>query len=100
MNDRFRQQAWLDSQLQRTEEGVPSGALAGIEGRSIWRELQSASVAAWEGVKAQQSDTRAGDGGPPTATPGVKPERDTFLPGTHSISSVMPSRTGMRSAPS
>ena len=54
--------------------------MAGIEGRSIWRELQSASVAAWEGVKAQQSDTRAGDGGPPTATPGVKPERDTFLP--------------------
>jgi hypothetical protein len=80
VNDRFRQQAWLDSQLQRTEELLKGRAFAGIEGQSIRRERQSVSVAAGVGANAQESDTQAAEGGPPAATPGVKPDRDTFLP--------------------
>jgi hypothetical protein len=80
VNDRFRQQAWLELQLQRTEELLQSHAFAGVEGQSTRRERQDSSIAVGLGAKAPESDAQTAKGGSPTAPQGVKPERDAFLP--------------------
>jgi hypothetical protein len=80
VNDRFRQQAWLDSQLQRTEELLKGRAFAGIEGRSRWRERRGVGVVVGLGESVQESDAQTAEGGPDETTQAVTSDRDTFVP--------------------
>jgi hypothetical protein len=78
VNDRFRQQAWLELQLQRTEELVKGHAFAGVEGQSTRRERQGGSIAVGLGAKAPESDAKTVEGSLPPQ--GAKSDRNTFLP--------------------
>jgi hypothetical protein len=61
VNDRFRQQAWLDSQLLRTDDLLKRGAFAGIEGRVTRREMQRVRLTASVGTRAEDGDGKGAE---------------------------------------
>jgi hypothetical protein len=79
VNDRFRQQAWLDSQLQRTDDLLKGGSFAGVEGQLAWHETLISRVGAGTGQKKQESKSEQKNG-PDMPNHGMKSNRETSPP--------------------